>query len=224
MATETEHADGRPRCDWVAKASPRMLAYHDEVWGVPVRDDRQLFAKLILDGAQAGLSWSTILDREEGYQRAFHGFDAVRMAAFGEPDVARLLADPGIIRNRAKVRSAIANAAAYLRLQEEEGSFSRWLWSFTGGEPVANRWRRASQRPAETPLSRTISKELQRRGFSFVGPTIVYAFLQAVGIVNDHLLTCYRHAEVERLAARPATKKRVSAAPGLRARRPRREP
>jgi DNA-3-methyladenine glycosylase I len=199
VASKALHEDGKPRCDWVAKASPRMLAYHDTVWGVPVRDDRQLFAKLILDGAQAGLSWSTILDREEGYHRAFHGFDAARMARYGERDVARLLADPGIIRNRAKVRSAIGNAKAYLRLVEEEGGFAEWLWSFTGGEPVKNRGRRGAQRPAETPLAKTISKELKKRGFSFVGPTIVYAFMQAVGMVNDHLVGCYRHAEVEAL-------------------------
>ena len=202
------HDDGKRRCDWVAKASPRMRAYHDEVWGVPVRDDRALFAKLILDGAQAGLSWSTILDREEGYYRAFHGFDAARMARYGEKDVARLLADPGIIRNRAKVKSAIANAKAYLRLQEEEGSFGEWLWRFVDGQPVANRWRRPDQRPAETPLAQEISKALKKRGFSFVGPTIVYAFMQAVGMVNDHLVGCYRHAEVESLAAAPAKAKR----------------
>jgi DNA-3-methyladenine glycosylase I len=176
-----------------------MLAYHDEQWGVPVRDDRQLFAKLILDGAQAGLSWSTILDREEGYRRAFHGLDPERMARYGDADVARLLADPGIIRNRAKVRSAIGNAGAFLRLRDEEGSFSAWLWQFVGGRPLANRWRRAAQRPAETPLSQTISKELKRRGFSFVGPTIVYAYMQAIGMVNDHLVACFRHYEVGRV-------------------------
>lgn len=190
------HPDGKRRCEWVAKASPRMLAYHDEQWGVPVRDDRQLFAKLILDGAQAGLSWSTILAREEGYLRAFDGLDPERMARYGDADVARLLADPGIIRNRAKVRSAIGNANAFLRLREAEGSFATWLWRFVAGRPIANRWRRGSQRPAETPLSQTISKELRQRGFTFVGPTIVYAYMQAVGMVNDHLLDCFRHAEV----------------------------
>jgi DNA-3-methyladenine glycosylase I len=198
---KTEAAeDGRERCAWVSNASPRMVAYHDEQWGVPVRDDRQLFAKLILDGAQAGLSWSTILAREEGYYRAFHGFDPERMARYGEKDVARLLADPGIIRNRAKVRSAIANAQAYLKLREEEGGFAKWLWRFVDDQPVRNRWRSTKQVPAETPLAHTISKALRERGFSFVGPTIVYAFLQAVGIVNDHLVSCYRHSEVEALA------------------------
>jgi len=196
----------------VANASPRMVAYHDEQWGVPVRDDRQLFAKLILDGAQAGLSWSTILAREEGYYRAFHGLDPARIARYGEKDVARLLADPGIIRNRAKVRSAIANARAYLKLQKDEGSFADWLWRFVDGTPVRNRWRNTKQVPAETPLSQAVSKALRERGFTFVGPTIVYAFMQAVGMVNDHLVTCYRHAEVEALAgdaarAKPARRK-----------------
>ena len=194
-------ADGKRRCAWVANASPRMLAYHDQQWGVPVRDDRQLFAKLILDGAQAGLSWSTILAREEGYYRAFHDFDPQRIARYGAKDVARLLADPGIIRNRAKVQSAIQNARAYLKLQqEEEGSFSGWLWRFVDGAPVVNRWRSTKQVPAETPLSQAVSKALRERGFTFVGPTIVYAFMQAVGMVNDHLVSCYRHAEVGALA------------------------
>ncbi|HEV8239879.1 MAG TPA: DNA-3-methyladenine glycosylase I [Thermoanaerobaculia bacterium] len=203
-AVKATTSDGRRRCAWVANASPRMLAYHDEQWGVPVRDDRQLFAKLILDGAQAGLSWSTILAREEGYYRAFHDFDPARIARYGDKDVARLLADPGIIRNRAKVRSAIANARAYLKLQEEEGSFADWLWRFVDGEPVRNRWRDSKQVPAETPLSQAVSKSLRERGFTFVGPTIVYAFMQAVGMVNDHLVSCYRHAEV----AAPANAKR----------------
>ena len=208
--TGTTANDGKRRCAWVANASPRMVAYHDEQWGVPVRDDRQLFAKLILDGAQAGLSWSTILAREEGYYRAFHNFDAERMARYGEKDVARLLADPGIIRNRAKVRSAIANAQAYLKLQEEEGSFAAWIWRFVDDEPVRNKWRNTSQVPAETPLAQEVSKALRERGFSFVGPTIVYAFLQAVGIVNDHLVSCYRHAEVESLAGAPRAKPKAS--------------
>ena len=215
MATKTTTEDGKRRCAWVGNASPRMVAYHDEQWGVPVRDDRQLFAKLILDGAQAGLSWSTILAREEGYYRAFHGLDPARIARYGEKDVARLLADPGIIRNRAKVQSAIKNARAYLKLREEEGSFAGWLWRFVDGTPVKNRWRNTKQVPAETPLSQAVSKALRERGFTFVGPTIVYAFMQAVGMVNDHLVTCYRHAEVEALAggtasAKPARKRRAS--------------
>jgi len=195
MAKEPLPDDGKPRCVW-SGGSLRMRAYHDEQWGVPERDERRLFAKLILDGAQAGLSWSTILDREEGYRRAFHDFDAERMARFRARDEQRLLRDPGIIRNRAKVRSAIGNARAFLRLREEEGSYGDWLWAFVDGEPVRNRWRRSSQIPAETPLSRTVSKELKARGFSFVGPTIVYAYLQAIGMVNDHLVTCFRHDEL----------------------------
>ena len=209
MARETTTEDGKRRCAWVGNASPRMVAYHDEQWGVPVRDDRQLFAKLILDGAQAGLSWSTILAREEGYYRAFHGLDPARMARYGDKDVARLLADPGIIRNRAKVQSAIRNARAYLKLQDEEPSFADWLWRFVDGTPVKNRWRSTAQVPAETPLSQTVSKALRERGFTFVGPTIVYAFMQAVGMVNDHLVTCYRHAEVEALGGDPARPKRT---------------
>jgi DNA-3-methyladenine glycosylase I len=193
--------DGRPRCAWVG-TDERMCSYHDEQWGVPVDDDRQLFAKLILDGAQAGLSWATILRRQEGYYRAFDGLRPEVMAHYGAADVARLLDDPGIIRNRAKVASAIANAQAFLRLQEAEGSFSRWLWAFTGGGPVQNAWHHERERPAVTPLAERVSKELRRHGFSFVGPTIVYAFMQAVGMVNDHLVGCFRHAEVAALATR----------------------
>jgi DNA-3-methyladenine glycosylase I len=198
--------DGRPRCDWSLAGSERLRAYHDEEWGVPVRDDRQLFAKLILDGAQAGLSWQTILHRQEGYLRAFHGLDPERMARYGARDEARLLADPGIIRNRAKVRSAIGNARAFLALQAAEGSFAAWLWAFVDGEPVRNSWRRQTELPAETALSQTISKELRQRGFSFVGPTIVYAFLQAVGVVDDHLVSCFRHRELREGAPARTTK------------------
>jgi DNA-3-methyladenine glycosylase I len=177
-----------------------MVAYHDHEWGTPVFDDKELWAKLVLDGAQAGLSWATILKRKEGYLAAFHGLDPERVARYGEADEARLLADPGIIRNRNKVRSAIANAKAWLRLQEDVGSFSRYLWAFVDGRPMVNHWARRDQVPAETELSRAVSRDLRRRGFSFVGPTIVYAFLQAVGIVNDHLVGCYRHREVQALA------------------------
>ena len=198
--------DGRPRCDWSLAGSERLRAYHDEVWGVPVRDDRQLFAKLILDGAQAGLSWQTILHREEGYLRAFHGLDPERMARYGARDEARLLADPGIIRNRAKIRSAIGNARAFLAMQAAEGSFAEWVWAFVDGEPVRTTRRRQSELPAETPLSQAISKELRRRGFSFVGPTIVYAWLQAVGVVDDHLVSCFRHRELREGAAMRSTK------------------
>ena len=198
--------DGRPRCDWSLAGSERLRAYHDEEWGVPVRDDRRLFAKLVLDGAQAGLSWQTILHRQEGYLRAFHGLDPERMARYGARDEARLLADPGIIRNRAKIRSAIGNARAFLALQATEGSFAQWVWAFVDGEPVRNAWRRQSELPAETPLSQTISKELRRRGFSFVGPTIVYAWLQAVGVIDDHLVSCFRHRELREGTPAPTTK------------------
>ena len=198
--------DGKARCDWSTAGSERLRAYHDEEWGVPVRDDRQLFAKLVLDGAQAGLSWQTILHRQEGYLRAFHGLDPERMARYGARDEARLLADAGIIRNRAKIRSAIGNARAFLALQAAEGSFAEWVWAFVDGEPVRNAWRRQSELPAETPLSQAISKELRRRGFSFVGPTIVYAWLQAVGVVDDHLVSCFRYRELRAGAPRRTAK------------------
>lgn len=188
-------SDARVRCEW-ALGHPLLTGYHDEEWGVPVRDDRELFEKLVLDGAQAGLSWLTILKRREGYRRAFHGFDPERIAAYGEEDVARLLADPGIIRNRQKVRSAIGNARAYLALRDELGSFSGYLWGFVDGRPVVNRPRRVADVPAETETSRRLSKDLRARGFSFVGPTIVYAFMQAVGMVNDHTVDCFRQREV----------------------------
>ena len=188
-------SDGRVRCDW-SLGHPLLREYHDEEWGVPVHDDRELFEKLLLDGAQAGLSWLTILKRREGYRRAFEGFDPERIAAYGEEDVARLLADPGIIRNRQKVRSAIGNARAYLELRGELGSFSDYLWGFVDGRPVINRPRRIADVPAETETSRLLSKDLRARGFSFVGPTIVYAFMQAVGMVNDHTVDCFRHREV----------------------------
>lgn len=173
-----------------------MLDYHDSEWGVPERDDRALFEKLELDGAQAGLSWKTILDKREGYRRAFGGFDPEVVAAYGDREVERLLADPGIVRNRQKVRSAIGNARAYLTLQDDLGSFGDYLWSFVDGEPVKNSWRSTDELPAQTEISVALSKDLKKRGFSFVGPTIIYAFMQAVGMVNDHLVTCFRYHEV----------------------------
>jgi DNA-3-methyladenine glycosylase I len=177
------------RCGW-ATSDPLYIAYHDEEWGRPVHDDRHLFEMLILEGAQAGLSWITILKRREGYRKAFHGFDPERIARYGEKDVARLMADPGIIRNRAKVESAIKNARACLALNEE-GGLSPFLWRFVGGEPKVNRWKALKEIPPETPESKTMSKELKRRGFGFVGPTVCYAFMQATGMVNDHILSCY---------------------------------
>jgi DNA-3-methyladenine glycosylase I len=186
------------RCDW-SLGHPLLLAYHDEEWGVPVRDDRELYEKLVLDGAQAGLSWLTILKRRQGYRRAFEGFDPERIARWGEREEARLLSDPGIVRNRQKVRSAIHNARAYLALREELGSFSDYLWAFVDGRSVVNRHRSAGEVPSETEISRRLSKDLRARGFSFVGPTIVYAFMQAVGMVNDHTVDCLRHLEVQAL-------------------------
>ncbi len=183
------------RCAWVSR-DPLYLDYHDRQWGVPVRDDRALFADLVLDGAQAGLSWLTILKRREGYRRVFSGFDPERIARWGEAEIQSALADPGIIRNRAKVRSAVANARAFLELREATGSFSDFLWDFVGGETIQNRWTTDSGVPAETEESRAMSRELKRRGFTFVGPTICYAFMQAVGMVNDHLVSCYRWPEL----------------------------
>jgi len=179
------------RCPW-AGTDPLYVAYHDEEWGVPSRDDRHLFEMLILEGAQAGLSWITILRKRDGYRRAFAGFDPAKVARFGPLDAERLLADAGIVRNRLKVESAIGNAKAFLTLQEEAGSFCGWLWAFVDGEPVRNAFREMRAVPAKTPLAERISKDLRKRGFRFVGPTIVYAYLQAVGVVNDHLVGCPR--------------------------------
>lgn len=188
----------RTRCEWVGSDS-LYVAYHDQEWGVPVYDDRELFAKLILDGAQAGLSWITILRKRDNYYEAFDQFDPQKMAAYDEEKVAALLDDPGIVRNRLKVRSAIQNAQAFLRLQEETGSFSDFLWSFVDGKPLQNSWRSMDELPAKTAVSEAMSKALKERGFSFVGPTITYAFMQAVGLVNDHVVGCFRHEEVKTL-------------------------
>jgi DNA-3-methyladenine glycosylase I len=178
------------RCAW-AGADPAMIAYHDREWGTPVHDDRVLFEFLILEGAQAGLSWSTILRRRDGYRRAYRGFDPAKVARFGERDVARLLADDGIIRNKAKVAWSIRNALAFLELQSERGSFAAYLWAFTGGEPIVNRPRTSADLLATTVLSDALSTDLRKRGFGFVGSTICYAFMQAVGVVNDHAATCF---------------------------------
>ncbi len=195
MAKSAAGGDGRTRCPW-AGTTEAMIAYHDREWGVPVRDDRRLFELLILEGAQAGLSWSTILARREGYRRALHGFDPERIARYGARDRARLLADPGIIRNRLKVEAAIINARCTLEVQEEMGSLADFLWSFVGGKPIVHRFESASEVPAHTPESDAMSRALARRGFKFVGTTICYAFMQATGMVNDHLVGCFRHREV----------------------------
>ena len=183
------------RCEWAEGSSEAMLAYHDEEWGVPSHDDRHLFELLTLEGAQAGLSWSTILNKREGYRRAFAGFDAAVVAGFGPDDVARLLDDPGIVRNRLKVASAVENAARILEVREELGSFDAYLWSFVGGAPLVGGWKRLADLPAETELSRALSRDLKKRGFRFVGPTVCYAFMQAVGLVNDHTNGCFRFRE-----------------------------
>jgi DNA-3-methyladenine glycosylase I len=181
----------KPRCPWCGD-DPLYVAYHDREWGVPSRDDRHLFEMLLLEGAQAGLSWITILRKRENYRAAFAGFDPERVARFDAARRQRLLQDPGIVRNRLKIGSAVANARAFLELQDESGSFADWLWAFVDGRPVRNRFRTMAQVPARTELSDRIAKELKRRGFRFVGSTIVYAFLQAVGVVDDHLLSCWK--------------------------------
>jgi DNA-3-methyladenine glycosylase I len=183
------------RCGW-GEADPLNLAYHDAEWGVPITDDRALFELLCLEGAQAGLAWVTILRKRDGYRRAFEGFEPGRLAGWGDAEIERLLADAGIVRNRAKVRSVLANARALLALTDEGGTFAAHCWSFVGGRPIQNRWSAMGQVPAETDASRALSRDLRKRGFSFVGPTIVYAFMQSAGLVNDHLVGCFRHAEV----------------------------
>jgi DNA-3-methyladenine glycosylase I len=182
------------RCEWASGSDELMLAYHDEEWGVPSHDDRHLFEMLTLEGAQAGLSWSTILRKREGYRRAFAGFDATTVAGFGSADVERLLADPGIVRNRLKVESTVNNAARVLEVRDELGSLAAYLWAFVDGEPIVNGWRALSELPAETELSSAITKDLKRRGFRFVGPTGIYAFMQSVGMVNDHTVDCFRRS------------------------------
>ena len=183
------------RCDWSGD-DPLMVAYHDEEWSVPKHDDRRLFEDLVLDGAQAGLSWLTILRKRENYRQAFDNFDPVKVAAYDETKIEELLGNAGIIRNRQKINSAIKNASAFLKIQEEFGSFDAYIWGFVDGKPIQNKWETMSELPAKTKLSEAISKDLKKRGFSFVGPTITHAFMQAVGIVNDHTVDCFRYHEV----------------------------
>ena len=190
---------GRKRCEWASPGDARMLAYHDEEWGVPAHDDRHLFEMLTLEGAQAGLSWKTILDKREGYRRAFAGFDPVKVAAFRPAKVERLLADPGIVRNRLKVASTVANAGAVLAVQAELGSLDAYLWSFVDGRPMVSGRRSLADLPAATEESSAMSKDMKRRGFRFVGPTVCYAFMQATGMVNDHVRSCFRYAELRHL-------------------------
>jgi DNA-3-methyladenine glycosylase I len=188
------------RCAWARGALETR--YHDEEWGVPLHDDRGLFEFLILEGAQAGLSWSTILRKREAYRRAFDGFDAEKVARYTEKKVERLLADDGIVRNRAKVEAAIANARGFLAVRHEHGSFDAFVWRFVDRTPVQNAWTSLSQHPTETDTSRAMSKELRKRGFRFVGPTICYAYMQATGMVNDHTVDCFRWREVQKLTRR----------------------
>jgi DNA-3-methyladenine glycosylase I len=190
--------DQRSRCAWGSFSDPLYRAYHDDEWGVPVHDERHLFELLVLEGAQAGLSWSTILHKRDGYRRAFAGFDPAAVAAFGPDDVARLLADAGIVRNRAKVTAAIDNARGVLALRDGGTSLAEHLWSFVDGVPLVNRFGSLDAIPAETEVSRAMSRDLRRRGFRFVGPTICYALMQSAGLVNDHVVSCFRWAGVQR--------------------------
>ena len=185
------------RCHWAG--SELSIAYHDCEWGVPTHDDRILFEFLILEGAQAGLSWTTILKKRDNYRKAFDGFRPEKIARYGARDVKRLLGDAGIVRNRLKIAAAIGNARMFLAVRKEFGTFDKYLWSFVAGKPIQNRWRRMADVPARTAQSDAMSRDLQRRGFKFVGSTICYALMQATGMVNDHLVTCPRHAEVSRL-------------------------
>ena len=193
MLPAATEAEPLRRCDW---ANNEMLAYHDTEWGVPLHDDRALFELLTLEGAQAGLSWSTILRKRENYRAAFDNFDPQKVARYNDRKVASLLADEGIVRNRLKIAAAIANARAVLEAQQEFGSFDVYIWSFVGGRPLQNHWHKQEQVPAQTPQSDAMSRSLARRGFRFVGSTICYSFMQATGMVNDHLTDCFRHREL----------------------------
>jgi DNA-3-methyladenine glycosylase I len=191
---------GRRRCSWVPEGDPLYVAYHDEEWGVPSHDDRHLFELLCLEGAQAGLSWATILRKRDGYRRAFSAFDPGKVARYSGQSVERLLQDPGIVRNRRKVESVVTNARATAEVINQFGTLDEYLWRFVGGRPKRNRWRTLEEIPAETPESQSMSKDLKRRGFRFVGPTVCYAFMQAAGLVNDHVTSCFRYREISSLA------------------------
>jgi DNA-3-methyladenine glycosylase I len=182
------------RCAWAT--SEMMIAYHDQEWGVPQHDDRVLFEFLVLEGAQAGLSWSTILAKRSAYRKAFNGFDPRKVSEYGSKEIAQLLANPGIVRNRLKIASAVRNACAFLDVQKEFGSFDRYIWQFVGGSSRTNSWRSSTRLPAQTRESILMSKDLLKRGFTFVGPTVCYAFMQAIGMVNDHLVSCFRYSEI----------------------------
>ena len=192
-------SDAKKRCEWVSGADPLMLDYHDHEWGVPVHDDRKHFEFLVLEGAQAGLSWSTILKRREGYRNAFANFDPEKVARFTDKRIEKLLLDASIIRNRQKITSAVRNAGHFLDIQKEFGTFDAYVWRFVDGRPIVNHRKKTKDIPATSPESDAFSKDLKARGFSFVGSTIIYAHMQAVGMVNDHLVDCFRYTEVQRL-------------------------
>ena len=194
----------KTRCGWAGATDPLYLEYHDTEWGVPSHDDRHLFEMLVLEGAQAGLSWSTILKKRAGYRKAFANFDAAKVARFGAADVRRLMADAGIVRNRLKIESAISNARAFLEVRREFGSFDAYIWGFVGGAPMVNARKSLKELPARTAESDAMSKDLKKRGFRFVGSTICYAFMQATGMVNDHVVTCFRYRAPKRSASRAA--------------------
>jgi DNA-3-methyladenine glycosylase I len=186
----------RKRCDWVGH-DPLYILHHDREWGLPVRDSRALWEHLVLDGFQAGLSWLTVLRKRDAFRQAFNGLEPEEVARFGEKDVGRLLADPGIIRSKVKINAAINNARVYLAMKETDGEFSQWVWNFTDGNPIQNHWRTQGEAPSVTPLAIEISAALKGKGFKFVGPTMVYAWMQAVGLVNDHVVSCFRHDQLK---------------------------
>ena len=202
MKQPVVHSDGLPRCPWPGQ-DPLYVAYHDEEWGVPEYDDRALYEKLMLDGFQAGLSWITILRKRDNFRKAFDDFEPEKIARYTPKKIERLMQDAGIVRNRAKIEGAVNSARAYLEIMEKGPGFSALLWDFLDGKPKVNHFRTRGQVPAETDISRKMSKELVGRGFKFVGPTIVYAFMQATGMVNDHVVQCHRHAALAQPAARP---------------------
>lgn len=191
---------GKKRCTWAEGGNELYIQYHDREWGVPVHEDRKQFEFLILEGAQAGLSWSTVLNKREGYRKAFAVFDPVKVARFSEKKIETLIQNPSIIRNRLKITSAVSNARAFLAIQKEYGSFDTYIWAFVGGKPLQNRWNAMADVPATSPESEALSKDLKQRGLKFVGSTIMYAHLQAAGLVNDHLLSCFRYRECAALA------------------------
>jgi DNA-3-methyladenine glycosylase I len=197
------------RCEW-ADRSEMERSYHDNEWGKPIHEDRSLFEFLVLEGAQAGLSWSIILGKRKGYRKAFDNFDAMKISKYSEDDVSRLLADPAIVRNRLKINATIANARAFLQVQEQFGSFDRYIWQFVNGKPMQNSWQKITDIPSSTPESEAMSKDLQSRGFKFVGTTICYAFMQAVGMVNDHVVGCFRRRELRKKSSHKESVRRTT--------------